>query len=105
MGAGVPGRDSIGRPSRFLRRPYDIDAGKNGERGYRVLVQTLEQTHCIAVGTFTWRGKATPIAIRVHENGLLRQRLYSADEVHNAVEIDRVPSRRSATRSGRSPSG
>jgi non-homologous end joining protein Ku len=54
-----------------------------------VLVQTLEQTHCIAVGTFTWRGKATPIAIRVHEDGLLLQRLYFADEVHNAVEIDR----------------
>jgi DNA end-binding protein Ku len=54
-----------------------------------VLVQTLEQTHRIALGTFTWRGKTTPIAIRRHQHGLLLQRLYFADEVHNAAEIDR----------------
>jgi hypothetical protein len=41
------------------------------------------------VGTFTWRGKTTPIAIRVHQDGLLLQRLYFADEVQNAAEIDR----------------
>jgi hypothetical protein len=40
------------------------------------------------VGTFTWRGKTTPIAIRVHQDGLLLQRLYFANEVYNATEID-----------------
>ena len=40
-------------------------------------------------GTFTWRGKTTPIAIRAHQNGLLLQRLYFAGEVHNVAEIDR----------------
>ena len=49
----------------------------------------LEKTHRIAVGTFTWRGKTTPIAIRAHQDGLLLQRLYFAAEVHNAAEIDR----------------
>ena len=68
---------------------YYLGAGKNGERGYRVLVQALEQTHRVAVGTFTWRGKTTPISIRVHQEGLVLQRLYFADEVHNAAEIDR----------------
>ena len=62
---------------------------QNGERGYRVLAQALEKTHRITVGTFTWRGKTTPIAIRVHQDGLLLQRLYFSDEVHNAAEIDR----------------
>jgi DNA end-binding protein Ku len=52
-------------------------------------VQALEKMHQIAVGTFTWRGKTTPIAIRVHQDGLLLQRLYFADEVYNATEIDR----------------
>jgi hypothetical protein len=42
----------------------------------------------IAVGTFTWRGKTTPIAIRTHQDGLLLQRLYFANEVYNATEID-----------------
>ena len=41
------------------------------------------------MGTLTWRGKTTPISIRRHQHGLLLQRLYFADEVHNAAEIDR----------------
>jgi DNA end-binding protein Ku len=73
----------------YFEDTYYLGAGKNGERGYRVLVQALERTHRIAVGTFTWRGKTTPIAIRRHLKGLLLQRLYFAGEVHNAAEIDR----------------
>jgi DNA end-binding protein Ku len=75
----------------YFEITYYLGAGKNGERGYRVLVQALENTHRVAVGTFTWRGKTTPIAIRVHPDGLLLQRLYFAGEVHNAAEIDRGP--------------
>jgi DNA end-binding protein Ku len=54
-----------------------------------VLTEALQKTRRIAVGTFTWRGQTTPIAIRVHQDGLLLQRLYFADEVQNAAEIDR----------------
>ena len=54
-----------------------------------VLTEALAKTHRVTVGTFTWRGKTTPIAIRRHQGGLLLQRLYFADEVHNASEIDR----------------
>jgi DNA end-binding protein Ku len=72
----------------YFEDTYYLGAGKNGERGYRVLVGALQQTHRAAVGTFTWRGKTTPIAIRVHQDGLLLQRLYFADEVYNAAEID-----------------
>jgi DNA end-binding protein Ku len=73
----------------YFEDTYYLGAGKNGERGYRVLVGALEKTHRVAVGTFTWRGKTTPIAIRLHQAGLLLQRLYFADEVQNAGEIDR----------------
>jgi DNA end-binding protein Ku len=73
----------------YFEDTYYLGAGKNGERGYRVLTEALVQTKRIAVGTFTWRGKTTPIAMRVHQAGLLLQRLYFADEVHNATEIDR----------------
>jgi DNA end-binding protein Ku len=76
-----------GRPV-YFEDTYYLGARKNGERGYRVLAEALQQTHRIAVGTFTWRGKTTPIAIRVHQDGLLLQRLYFADEVQNAAEID-----------------
>ena len=53
-----------------------------------MLVEALEKTKRVAVGTFTWQGKTTPIAIRVHQDGLLLQRLYFAGEVHKAAEID-----------------
>jgi DNA end-binding protein Ku len=72
----------------YFEATYYLGAGKNGERGYRVLTEALAKMHRVAVGTFTWRGKTTPIAIRRHQGGLL-QRLYFADEVHNASEIDR----------------
>src|SRR5206468_10999067 len=73
----------------YLEDTYYLGAGKHGERGYRVLVEALQQTERVAVGTFTWHGKTTPIAIRAHQSGLLLQRLYFADEVQNAREIDR----------------
>ena len=73
----------------YFEDTYYLGAGKNGERGYRVLTEALRKTHRVAVGTFTWRGKTTPIAIRVHQNGLLLHRLYFAGEVYNAAEIDR----------------
>src|SRR5262245_2616332 len=72
----------------YFEDTYYLGVGKNGERGYRVLVRALQQTHRVAVGTFTWRGKTTPIAIRVHQDGLLLQRLFFAGEVHDAAEID-----------------
>jgi DNA end-binding protein Ku len=72
----------------YFEDTYYLGAGKNGERGYRVLTEALRRTHRVAVGTFTWRGKTTPIAIRLHQDGLLLQRLYFADEVQNAAEID-----------------
>jgi DNA end-binding protein Ku len=75
----------------YFENTYYLGAGKNGERGYRVLVKALEKTHRVAVGTFTWRGKTTPIAIRVHLDGLLLQRLYFAGEVYNAADIDQGP--------------
>ena len=73
----------------YFEDTYYLGAGKHGERGYRVLVEALQQTHRVAVGTFTWHGKTTPIALRAHQGGLLLQRLYFADEVQNAREIDR----------------
>jgi hypothetical protein len=73
----------VGARHRFVRLPAGaidpvhfedtcyLGAGENGERGYRVLAQALQKTHRIAVDTFTWRGKTTPIAIRVNQDGLL----------------------------------
>jgi DNA end-binding protein Ku len=73
----------------YFEATYYLGAGKNGERGYRVLTEALAKMHRVAVGTFTWRGKTTPIAIRRHQGGLLLQRLHFAGEVHALSDIDR----------------
>src|SRR5215468_1303137 len=49
----------------YFEDTYYLGAGKNGDRDYRVLVEALQKTTRVAVGTFTWRGKTTPIVIRV----------------------------------------
>jgi DNA end-binding protein Ku len=64
----------------YFEDTYYLEAGKNVGHGYRLLVEALRRAHRIAVGTFTWRGPTTPIAIRVRQDGLLLQRLYFADE-------------------------
>ena len=73
----------------YFEDTYYLGAGRNGGRGYQVLTTALAKMKRVGVGTFTWRGKTTPVAIRVHQDGLLLQRLHFADEVHNAAEIDR----------------
>src|SRR5262249_37468637 len=73
----------------YFEDTYYLGAGKKGERGYQVLLQAMQKTRRIAVGTFPWRGQTTPVALRVHQDGLLLQRLYFAGEVYDASEIDR----------------
>jgi hypothetical protein len=58
----------------YFEDTYYLEADKNGERGYRVLTEALEKTKWIAVGTFTWRGKATPVAIRTRQEIVLSKR-------------------------------
>jgi DNA end-binding protein Ku len=60
---------------------YYLGAGKNGEHACRVLIEALQKTHRVAVKTFTWHGKTTPIACRIHHDGLLLQRLYFAGDI------------------------
>jgi DNA end-binding protein Ku len=42
----------------YFENTYYLGAGKNGERGYRVLTEALRKTHRVAVGTFTWQDDA-----------------------------------------------
>ncbi|HWC02670.1 MAG TPA: Ku protein [Methylomirabilota bacterium] len=72
----------------YFEHTYYLGAGKDGARGYRLLVEALRRSDRVAVGTFTWRGKTTPIAIRSEQDGLILQRLFFADEVHDRMEIE-----------------
>ena len=89
----------------YFEDTYYLGADKNGARGYRLLVEALRHAHRIAVGTFTWRGQTTPIAIRVQQDGLLLQRLYFADEVQAMSEIDMGATPSCGSRSAPWPSG
>ena len=64
----------------YFEDTYYLGAGKNGGAWVSAARGGAPSAHRIAVGTFTWRGQTTPIAIRVRQDGLLLQRLYFADE-------------------------
>ena len=55
----------------YFEDTYYLGAGKNRERGYRVLVRTLQQTHRNR-GRHVYLARQTiPIGIRLHQEGLL----------------------------------
>ena len=89
----------------YFEDTYYLGAGKNGERGYRVLVEALKKTHRIAVGTFTWRGKTTPIAIAGTRTP--SSSIASASRARSTMRprSTEASSRRPATRSACSPNG
>ena len=72
----------------YFEDTYYLGAGKNGGAWVSAARGGAPSAHRIAVGTFTWRGQTTPIAIRVRQDGLLLQWLYFADEVQALSEID-----------------
>ena len=65
----------------YVSRTYYLGSGKGGQTGYRLLAEGLRKTGRVGVGTFTWRGQSTPIAIRPRADGLVLHRLHFAEDV------------------------
>ena len=89
----------------YFEDTYYLGAGKHGERGYRVLVQALEQTN----GSPSARSPGAGRRPRLRSAGT-RTASCSSDSTSptrstTRPRSTRAPSRRSAIRSGSSPSG
>ena len=71
----------------FFERAYYLIPGEQGQKAYRLLAKTLEDSSRIGIGTFVMRGKEYLVAVAA-ENGILRaQTLRFADEIRTPAQV------------------
>ena len=78
--------DSVGRL--YFNKAYYLGPDKGGARAYRLLSAALRETERVAIAKHATRGKQYIVMIRPHEEGLLMEQLYYADEIRS---FDQVP--------------
>jgi DNA end-binding protein Ku len=77
--------DTVGRL--FFNKAYYLGPDKGGARAYRLLAAALEHTNRVAIAKHATRGKQYLVMVRPHENGLLMEQLYYADEIKDFSEV------------------
>jgi len=77
--------DTVGRL--FFNKAYYLGPDKGGARAYRLLAAALKHTNRVAIAKHATRGKQYIVMIRPHENGLLLEQLYYADEIRSFSEV------------------
>jgi DNA end-binding protein Ku len=73
----------------YFNRAYYLGPDKGGARAYRLLSAALRETGRVAIAKHATRGKQYIVMIRPHEDGLLMEQLYYADEIRSFSEIPR----------------
>ncbi len=77
--------DTVGRL--FSNKAYFLGPDKGGARAYRLLSAALRETGRVAIAKQATRGKQYVVMIRPHEDGLLMEQLYYADELRSFDEV------------------
>ena len=72
----------------YIEKSYYLGPDKGGDRAYRLLAQSLEQTDKFAVGRFNTRGKDQLVLVRAYRGGLMLHQVYYANEVREWDEVD-----------------
>lgn len=70
-----------------VEKTYYLDAGKGGDKAYRLLVAAMEKKGKCAVAQWTSRGRQHLILLGVAEGTLVAHQMYYADEIR-AFELD-----------------
>jgi len=78
--------ETVGRI--YFNKAYYLGPDKGGARAYRLLSAALRQTQRVAIAKHATRGKQYLVMIRPHEDGLLMEQLFYADEIR---AFDAVP--------------
>ena len=73
----------------FSNKAYYLGPDKGGSRAYRLLSAALRETDRVAIAKQATRGKQYVVMIRPHEDGLLMEQLYYADELRGFEEVPR----------------
>jgi DNA end-binding protein Ku len=71
----------------YFNKAYYLGPDKGGNRAYRLLAAALRQTGRVAIAKHATRGKQYIVMIRPHEEGLLLEQLYYADEIRSFEEV------------------
>ena len=71
----------------FFNKAYYLGPDKGGARAYRLLSAALRKTERVAIAKHATRGKQYLVMIRPHEEGLLMEQLYYADEIRSFEEV------------------
>ncbi len=77
--------DTVGRL--YFNKAYYLGPDKGGARAYRLLAAALRQTDRVAIAKHATRGKQYIVMIRPHEEGLVMEQLYYADEIRSFDEV------------------
>jgi len=78
-------------PRIYFNKAYYLGPDKGGARAYRLLGAALRKTNRVAIAKHATRGKQYIVMIRPHEEGLLLEQLYYADEIRSFDEVPLEP--------------
>jgi DNA end-binding protein Ku len=79
--------ETVGRL--FSNKAYYLGPDKGGARAYRLLSAALRKVERVAIAKQATRGKQYIVMIRPHEDGLMMEQLYYADELKSFEEVPR----------------
>lgn len=65
-----------------------IGPDKGGNKAYRLLRESMQESQRVAIGRFNTRGRQQLVLLRPTPDGLIMQGLHYADEVRNFEDID-----------------
>jgi DNA end-binding protein Ku len=71
----------------YFNKAYYLGPDKGGARAYRLLSAALKETERVAIAKHATRGKEYLVLIRPHEDGLLLEQLFYADEIRAFDEV------------------
>lgn len=71
----------------YFNKAYYLGPDKGGARAYRLLGAALRETDRVAIAKHATRGKQYIVMIRPHEEGLLMEQLWYADEIRSFDEV------------------
>ena len=77
--------DTVGRL--FFNKAYYLGPDKGGARAYRLLAAALRESGRVAIAKHATRGKQYIVMVRPHEEGLLMEQLYYAEEIRSFEEV------------------
>jgi len=71
----------------FFNKAYYLGPDKGGARAYRLLSAALRESERVAIAKHATRGKEYLVLIRPHQDGLLLEQLFYAEEIRAFDEV------------------